>query len=142
MWTLSKRIMTTGLKESKEQWRQQIGMTIDEVVKELKWTLKVHEDILATDAKDLGIDSNWVKHWECIVEALKIAINTMNTYDRLRTDYENRLKADMVAMLTDIQLEIEELKKEPAHCHHYERGIRYSSEIIQEKINALKGDNA
>ena len=56
-----------------------------------------------------------------------------------KADYEARLKADMVAMLTEIQLEIEELKKEPAHCHHFERGIRYSSEIIQQKIDKLKG---
>lgn len=55
-----------------------------------------------------------------------------------KSDYESRLKADMVAMLTEIQLEIEELKKEPAHCHHFERGIRFSSDIIQQKIDALK----
>ena len=55
-----------------------------------------------------------------------------------KADYENRLKADMVAMLTEIQLEIEELKNEPACCHHFERGIRFSSNIIQQKIDALK----
>lgn len=47
-------------------------------------------------------------------------------------------KVDMVAMLTDIQLEIEELKNEPACCHHFVRGIRRSSEIIQQKIDQLK----
>lgn len=59
-------------------------------------------------------------------------------YRLMKADYENRLKADMVAMLTEIQLEIEELKNEPAHCHHFERGIRFSSDIIQQKIDALK----
>lgn len=52
-----------------------------------------------------------------------------------KADYEARLKADMVAMLTEIQLEIEELKNEPACCQHY------SEKIIQQKINALRGED-
>lgn len=47
--------------------------------------------------------------------------------------YENRLRADMVAMLTEIQLEIEELDTP-------NNGSAYMdcSEIIQEKITSLK----
>ena len=56
-----------------------------------------------------------------------------------KDQYEARLKADLEAMLTEIQLEIEELKNEPACCQHYKRGVNRSSDIIQEKINALKG---
>ena len=119
-----------------------MGMTIDEVVKELKWTLKVHESILASDVKELDIDCNWVKHWECVVEALKIAINTMNTYDRLRTDYEHRLKADLAAMLTEIQMEIEEKRVLNDGGYNYNTGytnaIRDCEQTIQQKINALK----
>lgn len=76
-------------------------------------------------------------HGICI-EAKDIAVETMHKYQQLQADYENRLRADMVAMLTDIQLEIEELKNEPACCHHFVRGIRRSSEVIQQKIDALK----
>ena len=57
-----------------------------------------------------------------------------------KADYETRLKADMVAMLTEIQLEYKD---------NIQNGIIkiYSGneklfEIIQQKINALKGDNA
>lgn len=50
-----------------------------------------------------------------------------------KADYENRLKADMVAMLTDIQLEIEELDT-PNNGSAYMDCV----EIIQQKINALK----
>ena len=57
--------------------------------------------------------------------------------DKLRADYENRLKADMVAMLTDIQLEIEELDT-PNNGSAYMDCV----EIIQEKINALKGEQS
>ena len=56
----------------------------------------------------------------------------------MKADYENRLKADLVAILVELQLEIEELKNEPACCQHYKRGVNRSSDIIQQKINSLK----
>jgi len=71
-------------------------------------------------------------------------------YAMMLADYENRLKADMVAMLTEIQLEIEEIRtEEPIHNGHGICGwegkwaediIQECSKIIQEKINALKGE--
>ena len=65
-----------------------------------------------------------------------------------KADYENRLKADMVAMLTEIQLEIEEIPNSYEHkpigtydyCLGAERERKTNLEIIQQKINALKGD--
>lgn len=62
------------------------------------------------------------------------------------TEYENRLKADMVAMLTELQLEIEE---RVIHKQGVDSGFEYDyefisseevKEIIQEKINALRGE--
>ena len=65
-----------------------------------------------------------------------------------KSDYENRLKADMVAMLMEIQLEIEEIRtEEPIHNGHGISGwegkwaediIQECSKIIQQKINSLK----
>ena len=43
-----------------------------------------------------------------------------------KAEYENRLKADMVAMLTELLLEIEQCGVEDSHW------------IIKEKINSLK----
>lgn len=62
----------------------------------------------------------------------------------LKADYENRLKADMVAILTEIQLEIEEIPLiESANSYRDER-YKYLPDfrldvykIIQQKINAL-----
>lgn len=55
-----------------------------------------------------------------------------------KADYENRLKADMVAILTEIQLEIHELwDNDPS----YIEGVYDSEMIIQQKINALKADS-
>ena len=58
-----------------------------------------------------------------------------------KDQYEARLKADMIARLKEIQQEIEELKNEPACCQHFVRGIRRSSEVIQQKINTLEEKN-
>ena len=61
-----------------------------------------------------------------------------------KDQYEARLKTDMVAMLTEIQSEIEEVPKycmtHDATCV-YRKAEEYISEInnvIQQKINALK----
>lgn len=56
-------------------------------------------------------------------------------YKDAKEDYETRLKADMVAMLTEIQLEIEELDTP-------NNGSAYMdcADIIQQKIDALKGE--
>ena len=59
-----------------------------------------------------------------------------------KADYEARLKADLVAMLTDIQLEIEELDLKDS-VFDYQKGAEetreYISDLIQQKIDVLKG---
>ena len=69
-----------------------------------------------------------------------------------KADYKNRLKADMVAMLTDIQLEIEELRLDKPlmsryghECYGHEEKTsteiqQECSEIIQQKIDELEGE--
>ena len=68
-----------------------------------------------------------------------------------KADYETRLKADMVAMLTEIQLDIEELRLDrPLMSRGYEcfgfedktpTEIKQEcSDIIQQKIDALRGE--
>jgi hypothetical protein len=72
-------------------------------------------------------------------------LSKIETVEAIPKDqYEARLKADLVAMLTEIQLEIEEV---PKYCmtHDgtcvYRKSEEYISDInnvIQQKINALK----
>lgn len=65
-----------------------------------------------------------------------------------KTDYENRLKADMTAILEEIQLELDEMKIAkvrsagfaPYSKDPFRRGVNCSKEIIQQKIDSLKGD--
>ena len=63
----------------------------------------------------------------------------LTEYRLMQAEYAERLKADMVAMLTEIQLEIEESENCGKAFH---LGLQMASNIIQQKINALKGDQA
>ena len=56
-----------------------------------------------------------------------------------KDQYEARLKADMVAMLEELQLEIEEtVKEEELIDKKWANGLHYSEKIIQQKIDSLK----
>ena len=60
-----------------------------------------------------------------------------------KADYENRLKADMVAMLTELQLEIEELDVSDMVTEYQdgaEETKEYIANMVEEKINSLKED--
>lgn len=48
-------------------------------------------------------------------EALKFAVDTMRKYQQLQADYEARLKADLKAILVELQLEIHELENPYPH---------------------------
>lgn len=58
-----------------------------------------------------------------------------------KADYETRLKADLVDMLTEIQLEIEELEPLASESVGFDMCVSMSSDIIQQKINALNKEN-
>ena len=62
-----------------------------------------------------------------------------------KSDYEARLKADMIAMLTELQMDIEECVDGGEGLPLFEKGVTIAREqvveMIQEKINALKGDS-
>lgn len=60
------------------------------------------------------------------------ALCIMNAYEKIRNDYDTRLKADLVAMLEVIKLRIDDLP-EPLNRDR----VNY---CIQEKINALKAE--
>ena len=78
-----------------------------------------------------------------ILEKIKIKAKA-EAYDSFKKEYENRLKADLVAMLTELQLEIEEMENPyttiVSGCAQggFERGARESQNLIQQKINSLK----
>lgn len=76
-----------------------------------------------------------------LVESLVMQVSTVEAIPK--ADYENRLKADLKAILVELQLEIEEAK-----IHRYDAqidkafnlGLHIGSEVIQQKIDKLKGE--
>lgn len=64
----------------------------------------------------------------------------LKCYEELVNDqYEAHLRADMVAMLEELQLEIEEIvKEEELIDKKWANGLHYSKKVIQQKIDALK----
>ena len=60
-----------------------------------------------------------------------------------KDQYETRLKADMVAMLTEIQLEFEEHKMTSGVTNQgtWNECIACCSQIVQQKINSLKAES-
>ena len=58
-----------------------------------------------------------------------------------KADYEARLKADMVAMLKELQLEIEGQCKIPNNCasaYDWNKGVYACYKAVQSKIDKLK----
>ena len=102
--------------------RMKIEMTIDEIIKYLPAPI--------CDSTVIHLEKQ--KEYE----AHDTAVIIMRKYQKMQADYENRLKADMVAMLTEIQLEIEEFMG--TISPNYDEAAQDISKVIQQKINALK----
>lgn len=66
-------------------------------------------------------------------EAKEVAIDTMRKYQQLRADCDNRLKADMVTMLDELDLELYEQYEDTDLVK-----VKYIRQSIQQKIDKLK----
>ena len=95
------------------------------------------------EGTDLGAEDN-------VDEALKRYLDLEPTVEAIpKADYENRLKADLKAILVELQLEIHEL--ENPYPHDYDNLLPLAQhnafydakssieDLVDEKINALKG---
>lgn len=58
-----------------------------------------------------------------------------------KADYEARLKADLVAMLEELKEQLREMHEDFFETEHFDEayGVSYSMDIIQQKINTLRG---
>ena len=92
----------------------------------------IDEDILIDSIPDLSV---FEQEDFGTPDMIRLIENAPTVQAIPKADYETRLNADMVAMLTEIQLEIEELDT-PSNGDAY----MTCSEIIQQKINALKAE--
>ena len=94
-----------------------MGMTIEDIIHGLKETYMICCSVYAYDRKKY-IDG---------------AIDRLHKYQMIQTDYENRLKADMVAMLDELDLELYEKYDDTDLLK-----VKYVRQAIRQKINALK----
>ena len=60
-----------------------------------------------------------------------------------KADYENRLKADLVAMLEELKEQLREMHEDFFETEHFDEayGVSDSMDLIEEKINSLKEDS-
>ena len=65
-----------------------------------------------------------------LAQAFDTALDIMRKYQMFQADYENRLKADMVAMLQDLDLQIDELAA-------YNLEVAKVQRLIRDRINEL-----
>jgi hypothetical protein len=73
------------------------------------------------------------------IEEFEEYAKSHNILTMTREFYEARLKADMVAMLTEIQLKIQEYSG--CSCSCSDGIVDDIDDVIQQKIDALKGEN-
>jgi hypothetical protein len=129
-----------------------MGMTIEDCIHKLDFIIGAYQKLIDENVANgevvgTGVRGTWTastplnKAYSNMIEALQIAKDTLRKHQMMQADYENRLKADMAAMLTEIQLEIEEkFNDRPFSYNHHQRTEFYRDidEVIQQKINSLK----
>ncbi len=94
-----------------------------------------------TRSKNKDIRTSCAVREELLCDYYKQIAGIMRKYQLMQADYETRLKADMVAVLTDIQLEIEKQCKIPNNCasaYDWNNGVYACYKVVQQKIDALK----
>lgn len=95
--------------------------------------MSIEESINGIKKRILPIFDNDADH-----KALETAIDTMRKYQMMQADYEARLKVEKVAMLTEIQLEIVELKSYESADGQDLVMLADIGILFQQKINLLK----
>lgn len=128
-------------------------MTHEEVVKKLDFLIRSYQNLIDNQVSEgeivgPGVKGTWkadapiIESYQNMIEALTLAKLAIKQYQMLKLDYNARLKDDMAAMLTEIQLEIENLYPEhqcSGELTGFADAIETITPIIQQKINALRG---
>lgn len=129
-------------------------MTHEEVVKKLDFLIRSYQNLIDNQVSEgeivgPGIKGTWkadapiIKSYQNMIEALTLAKLAIKQYQMLKLDYNARLKDDMAAMLTELQLKIEDLYPEhqcSGELTGFADAIETITPIIQQKINELKAD--
>ena len=104
----------------------------------------IDADILIDELKESALHHCSNPREDSLLQRDRVIIRAQPTVEAIpKADYENRIKADLVSILTEIQIEIEELSTPPAYQDedYFLMGTNRCSELIQQKINALNAES-
>ncbi len=122
-----------------------MGITSDDGVKQ-KLLDSLAEEPPMVISTAYAYAKNYVRYGEDITKAWTTAVQQasileqvrqkawVEAYDSFKKEYKNRLKSDLEAILTELQLEIEEKGTDLCDDGWY---LTYN-DLIQDKINSLK----
>ena len=126
-------------------------MSIDDSVKQ-KLLNSLAEEPTMVLSTAYAYAKNYVMYGEDITKAWTTAVQQasviqevrekawVEAYDSFKKEYENRLMADMVAMLEELYMEIEELDNPLDYDFEgYDTCVVDCEKLIQQKIDKLKG---
>ena len=109
-----------------------MGMTIDDMY---DWLYRLKSELVVYMPRE----------WhEPMRNSIQSAIVFSRKYQMMQADYENRLKADLKAILVELQLEIEELDLKDSVSDYQKRAEEtreYIANMIEQKINELEGEH-
>lgn len=98
----------------------------------------VDTDILIAELKESALHHCNNSREDSLLQRDRVIVRAQPAVEAIpKADYETRLKADMVAMLTDIQLEIQEYSG--CSCSCSDGIVDDIDDVIQQKIDALRG---
>lgn len=132
-----------------------MGMTIDDCIHKLDFSIGAYQRLIDENVSNgevvgTGVRGTWTastslnKAYSDMIEALQTAKDTMHKYQLMQADYEKRLKADMMAMLTEIQLEIDEIPINADNSEPFKLGQASAYDkcenLIYQKIDTLKSE--
>ena len=127
-----------------------MGLSIERAEKLLD-DLATQEEFLCKRADDASgytrsgnksIRTSYAKTHEQNAKEYRQILRYLAEYRLMQSDYEARLRADMVAMLTDIQREVNKIfiSKDNSELFRLGQASAYDKceDLIQQKINVLK----
>lgn len=117
-------------------------MSIDEIIiKEKESAEKIAKISKFQRTADAQEDMLLLELSKEMIDYHNTVANIMLKYQQLQVEYENQLKADEINMLEELQKEIEEtVNEEKIYEEKWAKGLSYSTKIIQQKIDKLRGD--
>ena len=104
----------------------------------------IDADILIAELKESALHHCDNPREDSLLQRDRVIVRAQPTVEAIpKADYENRLKADLKAILVELQLEIEEQCKIPnnnASAYDWNNGVYACYKAVQQKIDKLKGE--